>query len=458
MLHDFFTRFEAFVKKHQLISDGDRIIVGVSGGIDSVVLLDILNDYRQPHGLEIAVAHVNYHLRGEESNEDERFVLSLCENYGIPCFVHSVDTHSFMVQHKLSVQVAARNIRYKFYETVKILKNYNKIAVGHNANDNAETVIMNLLRGSGANGLGGIPVRRGDIIRPLLFAERKDIEQYARLKSLSSRLDSSNTKDYYTRNFIRKSLLPQIQERVNPNIINTLNKTAEIFQDLKKFVSNEVSVIYSSVVKRYDEDKVVIDAFKLKNAPLFIQENLIISAIKELSDREIDFLKVRTVMDLLNSQTGTSVELGKGIYAFRDRYNLVLTRGRSTAESFVAEIIAGKKYDFEDFYFNSEFVEKSDLQFTLSPVVEFVDADLAGETFSLRQWEPGDWFVPLGLEGKKKVSDFLIDRKIPLYEKGNVFVLTNKNSVIWVCGLRLDDRFKITDKTRRILKLEFGYK
>jgi len=458
MLRNFFTRFEAFVKKHQLISDGDRIIVGVSGGVDSVVLLDILNDYRQAHGLEIAVAHVNYHLRDEESNEDERFVLSLCENYGLQCFVHSVDTHSYMVEHGMSVQVAARNIRYKFFETVKILKNYNKIAVGHNANDNAETVMMNLLRGSGTNGLGGIPIRRGDIIRPLLFAERKDIEQYARLKSLPSRLDSSNTKDYYTRNFIRKSLIPQIQERINPNIINTLNKTAEIFQDLKKFISNEVSLIYSSVVKRYDEDRVVLDVFKLKNAPLFIQENLIINAIKEFSNTEIDFLKVRALMDLLDSQTGTSIELGKGIYAFRDRYNLVLTRGKVHPQPFVAEIIAGKKYDFDDFYFNSEFVEKADLQFTPSPVVEFIDADEAGETFRLRQWEPGDWFVPLGLQGKKKVSDFLIDRKIPLYEKGNVFVLTNKNSVIWVCGLRLDERFKITDKTRRVLKLEFGYK
>ncbi|MGC8595668.1 MAG: tRNA lysidine(34) synthetase TilS [Candidatus Kryptoniota bacterium] len=458
MLRDFFARFETFVRKHQLISDKDRIIVGVSGGVDSIVLLDILNDYRQLHRLEIAVAHVNYHLRGEESNEDEQFVRSLCENYGLPCFVHSVDTHSYMVEHKLSVQVAARNIRYKFYETVKILKNYNKIAVGHNANDNAETVMMNLLRGSGTNGLGGIPVKRGDIIRPLLFAERKDIEQYARLKSLSSRLDSSNTKDYYTRNFIRRSLIPQIQERINPNIVNTLNRTAEIFQDFKKFISNEVSVIYSSVVKRYDEDKVVLDVFKLKNAPLFIQENLIMSAIKEFSDREIDFLKVRAVMDLLESQTGTSVELGRGIYAFRDRYNLVLTRSRVQPQPFFAEIIAGKKYDFDDFYFNSEFVERADLQFTLSPVVEFIDADQAGETFRLRQWEPGDWFVPLGLQGKKKVSDFLIDRKIPLYEKGNVYVLTNKNSVIWVCGLRLDDRFKITDRTRRILKLEFGYK
>ena len=458
MLRGFFNRFENFIEKYRLVSKDDKIIVGVSGGIDSVVLLDLMMELKDRLHLEISVAHVNHNLRGNESDEDKAFVIKLADNYGIECIVHDANTKAYMVEHKTSLQVGAREIRYKFFQTVKILKNFTKIATAHNANDNAETVLFNLLRGSGTNGLGGIPVSRGDIIRPLLFAERKDIEQYAKLKSLEFRSDSSNIKDYYTRNLIRHSLLPEIQEKINPAAINTLNRAAEIFQELGSFINREVGIIYPNIAKNFDDKKLVLDIFKLKNSLLFIQENIIIRALKEFVRGEVEHVKVHAIMDLINSETGSSIEVGNDVVVYRDRYNLVFIKELKEPVDFVAEIIPGKKYEFDEFYFNTEFVERADVHFSLSPVVEFVDADSMGEVLTLRSWHAGDSFVPIGMKGHKKVSDFLVDSKIPIYQKNNVMVLTSRAGIIWVCGLRVDERFKLTETTRRILKIEFGYK
>lgn len=458
MLRDFFNRFEDYIRKHQLVSDNDKIIVSVSGGIDSTVLLDLMIELKGRMGIEIAVAHINHKLRGGESEEDERFVKSLADSHGIECFIHNADTRAFIIEHKTSLQAGAREIRYKFLETVKILKNFTKIATAHNANDNAETILLNLFRGTGVSGLGGIPVKRGSIIRPLLFAERKEIEQYARLKSLQFREDSSNLKDYYTRNVIRHSTIPQIQEKINPSLIGTLNRTAEILQEMSSFIDREVRLLYSNAAKIFERDKLVLDIFKLKNTLLFIRENIIITALKEFVRGEVDYNKVHAIMDLVDSETGSSIEIGSNVVVFRDRYNLVFIKNQKDSADFVAEIIPGKKYEFEEFYLSTEIVDRSDVNFSLSPVVEFVNADIVGEILTLRSWHAGDSFSPLGMKGHKKISDFLVDAKIPVYQKNNVLLLSCRDGIIWVCGLRVDDRFKITENTRRILKLEFGYK
>ena len=458
MLRDFFNRFENYVRKHQLVSDGDRIIISVSGGVDSTVLLDLMMELKNRMNIEVAVAHINHKLRGSESDEDERFVKSLADSHGVEYFVHSADTRAFIIEHRTSLQAGAREIRYKFLETVKILKNFTKIATAHNANDNAETVLLNLFRGSGANGLGGIPVERGSIIRPLLFAERKEIDQYAKLRSLRHREDSSNIKDYYTRNLIRHSIIPQVQEKINPSVVATLNRTSEIFQEMSSFINREVKLRYSSIAKAFEQNKLVLDIFKLKNTLLFIRENVIITALREFVHGEVDYYRVHSIMDLIESETGTSIEIGDEVVVFRDRYNLVFIRNPKEPAEFVAEIIPGKKYEFDEFYLNTEVVDRSEVNYALSPVVEFADADMAGDALTLRTWQPGDSFSPLGMKGHKKISDFLVDAKIPIYQKNNVLVLSNKEGIIWVCGLRVDDRFKITEATRRILKLEFGYK
>jgi len=249
-----------------------------------------------------------------------------------------------------------------------------------------------------------------------------------------------------------------LQEKLNPSIISTLNRTAEIFQEISDFINKEVKLLYSNIAKTFEQDKLVLDILKLKNILLFIRENVIMTALKEFVRGEVDYNKVHAIMDLIDSETGSSIEIGDDVVVFRDRYNLVFIKNPKEPTDFVAEIIPGKKYEFEEFYLNTEIVERNDINFSLSPVVEFVDADIAGNALTLRSWQAGDSFEPLGMKGHKKVSDFLVDAKIPIYQKNNVLVLSNKDGIIWLCGLRVDDRFKITENTRRILKLEFGYK
>ncbi len=459
MVKDLINRFREFVQKNKLISPNDKIIVAVSGGVDSVVLLDILNELKNQLKIELIVAHFNHKLRGVESDEDEEFVRRFASNLGLECYVRSEDTKEYCKRNKISIQEGARELRYNFFETLKLLKGFDKIATAHNANDNAETVLLNLFRGSGVNGLAGIQVKRGSIIRPLLFATRDEIEAYANEKGLQYRIDSSNLKTSYRRNYIRLKLLPLISENINPGIIETLNRTAQIFSELSEFIQHEVSKITKFIAIEENPEKVLVDIQRLKSYLYFIQESVIISVVETFFKERIDFARVLSVLNLIDSTPGSSVMLSGDLLVYRDRQHLVFLRKREFTEAEVFMYVhPGEKYETDYFVFSSEFVKKEDINFNPDTHIEYIDADLIADELILRNWQPGDWFVPLGMKGKKKISDFLIDLKIPIYDKRKILVLESEGKIVWVCGLRLDDRFKITDSTNKILKIEFRQK
>jgi tRNA(Ile)-lysidine synthase len=456
MIREFINRFREFTQKNQLISPGDKIIVAISGGVDSVVLLDVLNEIKEQLKFELIAAHFNHKLRGAESDEDEEFVRRYCSNLGIECYVRGEDTREYCKSKKISIQEGARELRYNFFETLRLLKGFDKIATAHNANDNAETVLLNLFRGSGVNGLAGIQVKRGSIIRPLLFATREEIEKYAEAKGLSFRIDSSNLKTSYRRNYIRLKILPMISENINPGIIETLNRTAQIFSELSNFIKHEVSKIVKFIAIDENPDKVLVDIQKLKNYLYFIQESVILSVAETYFNERVDYARVLSVLNLIDSTPGNSVMLTGDLFVYRDRTHLVfLKKPEFAKEEVFVYIHPGEKYETDNFIFMSKFVDRDEVQFHRDSQVEYIDADLIGDEFILRNWQPGDWFIPLGMKGRKKVSDFLIDLKIPIYEKGKILVLESEGKIVWVCGLRLDDRFKITDSTKKILKIEF---
>lgn len=456
MVKDFINRFREFTQKNNLINPGDKIVVAVSGGVDSIVLLDVLNEIKNQLKLELIVAHFNHKLRGIESDEDENFVRKFSAELGIDCYVRSENTKEYCKTKKISIQEGARELRYNFFETLRLLKGFDKIATAHNANDNAETVLLNLFRGSGVNGLAGIQIKRGSIIRPLLFATRDEIEEYANEKGLSYRIDSSNLKTSYRRNYIRLKLLPLISENINPGIIETLNRTAQIFSELSEFIRHEVSKIIKFVAIEESPGKVFVDIQRLKSYLYFIQESVIISITETFFNERIDFARVLSILNLIDSTPGSSVMISGDLFVYRDRQHLVFLR---KPEFFETEIFLyvhpGEKYETDSFVFSSEFVKREDVQFHRDSQVEYIDADLIADELILRNWQPGDWFVPLGMKGRKKISDFLIDLKIPIYEKRKILVLESEGKIVWVCGLRLDDRFKITDSTSKILKIEF---
>ena len=224
--HAFLTRFHEFSRRRRLIEERNKIIAAVSGGADSIVLMDLLAREQEAMGLTIIVAHFNHQLRGDESDGDEQFVTQRARHYGFELYVERANTADYSQHMKVGIQEAARKLRYDFLDKLLISSGFDKIATAHNADDNAETILLNFFRGAGVQGLSGIPVYREDrkIIRPLLFAERDEVEEYASTEQLSFRTDSSNLKDYYTRNFVRHNILPPVKKEVNPNVVPTLNR------------------------------------------------------------------------------------------------------------------------------------------------------------------------------------------------------------------------------------------
>ncbi|MBI1804403.1 MAG: tRNA lysidine(34) synthetase TilS [Ignavibacteriae bacterium] len=443
-----------FIHRHKLIQRGEKIIAAVSGGLDSMALLDILDVLRNEWMLELAVAHINHQLRGEESNDDEQFVRAVAEKRGVACCVHRVDTRALADARKQSIQVAARDVRYTFFTDLRTSLGFQKIATAHHADDNAETLLFNIFRGAGVNGLSGIPVIRNEnsIIRPLLFATRNEIQEYVHGRGLQYREDSSNVKSDYTRNFIRHHVIPQIREHINPNLTATLLRTSRLFNELEDYLEDESRKLREKITIRETGTELIFDATEFSTKPLFLQEYVLLNTARVFSEKETDSGTVREMMKIISGATGDSCTVAKNVVLYRNRNELIFRR-LDDVKAFRFDIEVNTMYEFDEFSFNSAFVPSSAL--SNNPYIEYVDAGALGSKIVLRSWQDGDWFIPLGMKDKKKLSDFFIDEKIPLFEKNKVPILESEGRILWVCGKRLDDRCKISSKTQRILKFEY---
>jgi len=455
----FVTRFHEYSRRGRLIEERSKIIAAVSGGVDSVVLLDLLATEMGALGLTVIVAHFNHELRGAESEGDEQHVAQLARHYGFELYVERANTEGYAKHHKLGIQEAARNLRYSFFESLLLSSGFDRIATAHNADDNAETVLLNLFRGAGVQGLSGIPVYREDrkIIRPLLFASRFDIEQYALHEQLAYRNDSSNEKDHYTRNYLRHQILPLIKENINPNVVQTLQRSAELFRELEAFLTYSTRGGFDLAVVKRTDDELHLAIPRLRSNPALMQQYILMHAASEFAKKKLEYEQVNAIIELTEGLTGSSVSISKDYVVFRDRENLVFRKNEQSA-AFRIVIQPNHRYEFRRFHFSSEVMEGNERNAgTGNGAIEHIDADrLGGESLILRSWGDGDAFVPLGMKARKKISDFFVDAKIPIYEKHQIPILeTRDGDVVWVCGHRIDDRFKVTNETKRVMKLEF---
>jgi tRNA(Ile)-lysidine synthase len=454
----FLTRFHEFSRRKGLLAERDRIIAAVSGGVDSAVLLDLLAREQDVFGLSIIVAHFNFRLRGEESDRDEAFVVQRARHYGFEMYVERADTAEHARKEKMGIQEAARALRYEFFDKLLLSSGFDKIATAHNADDNAETIVLNLARGAGVSGLAGIPVYRPDrrIIRPLLFAERNEIEEYARAEHIPFRTDSSNAEDAYTRNFIRHHIMPLLRERVNAGVVGTLHRSAELFRELEEYLRYAARQQYESVVVKDSTDELQLSVPRLRTVPVLIQQYVVMLAAEMFTTVRPEYVQVNSVLELTEGLTGSHVELDKGYVVYRDRDHLVFRRTGGSPR-FRFSVLANQKYEFEGFTFSSEVIGPEKIVLN-GKEAEYVDADKIPEyEMILRSWADGDAFVPLGMTTKKKISDFFVDAKIPMYEKPLIPILATKSGdIVWVCGHRIDERFKVTPATRRVLRLQFS--
>jgi tRNA(Ile)-lysidine synthase len=454
----FLSRFHEFARRRRLLSEQGKVIAAVSGGIDSMVLLDLLVRERESLGGQLIVAHFNHQLRGDESDADELLVVQRARHYGLEIYVDRANTQEVSRHARLGLQETARNLRYGFLGKLLESSGYDAVATAHNADDNAETVLFNLFRGAGVQGLSGIPVVRHDrkVIRPLLFARREEIEQYAEAEKITFRTDSSNAKDTYTRNFIRHQVLPLIRDQINPNITETLQRSSELFRELEVFLTYSARTALDVVALQQSETEVTLSIPRLRSHPVLLQQYVVILAAQNVTGKRPEYDQVSRTLQLTEGLTGSWVMLGEGHGVYRDRDTLVVRPMESTAD-FRFVVLQNHRYEFNDFRFSSELKEGKEWQPGAGGSTEYIDADsLPAGHLVLRTWSEGDWFIPLGMKSRKKISDFFVDAKIPLYEKRSYPILeTQDGAVVWLCGQRIDDRFRVTDQTRQVLKLEF---
>jgi tRNA(Ile)-lysidine synthase len=454
----FFTRFHEYCRRRRLIEDRNKIIVAVSGGADSVVLLDLLAKEQEVSGAKLIVAHFNYQLRGAESDGDEQLVVQRARHYGVEVYVERANTAEYAKHNKLGIQEAARNLRYDFFEKLLVSSGFDKIATAHHADDNAETVLLNLFRGAGVQGLSGIPIYRPDkkIIRPMLFAQRSEIEQYAQEEQLPYRTDSSNATDHYTRNFIRHKILPLVKEQINPTVVQTLQRSSELFRELEAYLSFNARQSLDLVTTSSSDIELHLSIPRLRTNPTLLQQYIVMLAVERFAGLKLEYDKVNGMLNLTDGLTGSWVSLSDEYVVFRDRDSLVVRKSEPLAD-FKFVVQPNHRYEFRQFCFSSQILEDNKVRLNGGGRYEYVDADrIAGAELVLRTWSQGDTFVPLGMKTRKKISDYFVDSKIPIYEKRNFPILeTKEGEVVWLCGQRLDDRFKLTRDTKRVLKLEF---
>jgi tRNA(Ile)-lysidine synthase len=434
-------RLKSYISENDLFRPGDRIIVTVSGGIDSVVLLDLLLklDYT------CAIAHCNFKLRNDESDGDEKFVRYLAEKYEIPVFIRNFETSEYADNNKLSIQMAARELRYDWFEELRQESEYDFITTAHNKNDVIETFLLNLSRGTGIQGLTGIKNRNGRLIRPLLFASRQEIKEYALENNVDWREDSSNASAKYSRNKIRLNIIPLFEE-INPRFADTLEENirklkeaediyiAAILEKRKEFVVREPAYAWIQVTELVKLQPIDTWTFEL------------------LSDFNFT---AGVVKDIIRSLDGPS-----GRQFFSSTHRLVKDRGKLLIHPLREENL--RRYYIDDPH--SEFTDPIPLEMEVipyspeyrissSPSVACLDFDRLEFPLVLRKWEPGDYFRPLGMNKMKKLSDFFIDIKLSLPEKENTWILQSGKEIAWIVGLRIDDHFKIRPDTGKIFKI-----
>jgi tRNA(Ile)-lysidine synthase len=436
--------FCQFITQNRLLSSEEKIILAVSGGLDSVCMASLFHEAKY----NFAIAHCNFGLRGEESDGDEEFVKKLAKKYKVPFFVQHFNTSDFAEREKISIQMAARELRYVWFNELLTQQKYDKIAVAHHQNDVLETMLLNLVRGTGIAGLHGISAVKGKIVRPLLFADRKEIMQYVAEHNLGWREDSSNESNKYSRNLIRNEVV-SLLKKINPDLENTIRQTSEKVSAAEKVFEEHIEKLSKEIFT----EKGGVQYFKLHQ---FTGNDCNVPVLFELlKDFGFSYPMVKEIFASLESTPGKKFESATHLLV-KDREQLVIT-GKDLSgfmglllDEGISELVAG------NFRLSIESSSKKDFKISSSKDIACLDMDKLKFPLELRKWKEGDWFCPLGMNKKKKLSDFLIDQKVPLNLKEKVYVLTSNDAVTWVVGHRVDDRFKITEKTKKILSVKYS--
>jgi tRNA(Ile)-lysidine synthase len=432
-----------YIPSENLFLPEEKILLAVSGGLDSCIMADLFHKA----GFVFAIAHCNFQLRGQESERDEQFVRQLAARYKVQIFVNHFETAAFARKHKLSIQMAARQLRYEWFDELLVNEGFDHLATAHHLDDQVETFLINLARGTGIAGLHGILPKQGKIIRPLLFATRAELEKYAREYRVPYVEDSSNQSLKYTRNRIRHKVIPQL-EKINPSIRQAIKETIERVRDAESIYKVIVENEKNRLLARTD------GGFKMS-----------IVEIKKLSPRKTwlyellaDFgFSAAVVSDIDQSLDG---QPGKTFHSMshtltRDREHLIISArilGKETRPEYVVYPVqdqdAPVSLEFES-------LPADRVKINSDPGFAFLDQDSLHMPLTIRKWRKGDYFVPFGMKGRKKLSDFFVDTRLSLPQKENIWLLCSGEDIVWVIGMRPDERFRVTEHSRIVLQVRW---
>lgn len=470
----FLQTIEKTIAAYNMFKPLDSVLVGVSGGPDSVALLSVLHRLSSPYLLKLGVAHLNHGLRSPDSEKEAEFVASLAADFKLPFYTRTVDVRGYRAEKKLSQEEAARILRYDFLNETAMENGYDKIALGHHADDSAEQVLINLFRGSGPLGLSGIPAQRGDmIVRPLIDQTRSDIVAYLNNRGLPYVCDSSNQNLDFLRNRIRHDLIPRLKEAYNPKIVDTLNRLASVLFSENEWMDEAVRPVFDSLVLERQSDRLTLSIAGLTGVHRAVQRRVVRKAIESVKGnlRRVSFNHIDSVTRLLeNGPAYGSLDLPDRIRVRRRGDVLLVSREASALRTLEAEKGPDRfpGYEYVVVAPGTVYVEEIRANLRVSQVqVEdlpdfgeaghrtgFFDMKRVGFPLILRNHRPGDRFVPLGMTGTQKVQKYFINRKVPRPKRAGCPVLVSQGKIIWVVGHRIDDSVKVTPATRNVLKVE----
>mgnify|MGYP000007387901 FL=1 len=457
-----------YIKENELIQQGDNILVALSGGPDSVCLLHILYGLKNKFNLTLGAIHINHMLRDEEADKDEKYIIELCDELGINHYVKRINIEYVAKAANVSLEVAGRNERYKAFEEIRTKYGYNKIAVAHNANDQAETILMRVMRGTGLEGLTGIKAKREDgIIRPILCLNRQEIEKYCEEKKLNPRIDASNYERIYSRNKIRLDILPYMKEHFNKDIVDTLNRMTTLLQKDNEFIEEYSQKCYNIYCENLG-GKLKISNELFKREMDSIITRVIIRAFKEISNSHQNFemKHIYEIFSLANKDTGKRLNLtnkiicenlyGDIIFIKEEKHKQELCDNREIRIN-KSEIC--KKIAFDNYTISFEVIENSNkVEFSKNSLIKLFDYDNIEKEIIIRYRKDGDKIVPLGMNGNKKLKDIFIDLKIPREDRNSIPVLCFDDKISWIVGYKTSQLFKVTKDTKKILKITIDRK
>ena len=434
--------FQKHIFKNASFLKDKKLLIAISGGLDSIVLTHVLNDLE----FSISLAHCNFKLRGKDSDLDEGFVQKLAGNLNIPFLVMQFETQSYANENGISIQMAARELRYHWFDKLMQNNKFDYLLTAHHADDSLETFLINFARGTGLDGLTGIPAINDKIVRPLLPFTRKEIENYALENNLFWREDKSNAETKYLRNKIRHDIIP-VLKKLNPNFMNSFANTIENLQGSQQIINDRVDELRKEIIKK-EEEVIQFNIHKIKQ--LSKPKAYLFEFLKEYG-----FSEWNDITSLLDAQSG------KQIYShthrlLKDRSYLLLSKITAISENEIFQIDeSDSEFSNPDIQLNFKTSEEFTFDKSVNNIV-YIDKALLKFPLVVRKWRKGDYFYPIGMQGRKKLSKFYTDEKLSLLEKEKTWLLcTAKNEIIWIIDKRLDNRFKITNNTSEILKIDY---